>query len=84
MAALLSPSDNAPSPRPNPFAKATSQTSFSRNGSLLPLRSPSASAQATSSTPQRKPWRLLWRGGLEVGPDGWRLDGTSSLFPVTL
>ncbi|WOO80961.1 uncharacterized protein LOC62_03G004491 [Vanrija pseudolonga] len=75
MAALLSP-DTAPSPRPNPFAKATSQTSFSRSGSLLPLRSPSTSTPVPSgSTPQRKPWRLLWRGGLEVGPDGWRLDG---------
>jgi hypothetical protein len=28
-----------------------------------------------SGTPRRAPYRLLWRGGLEVGPDGWRLDG---------
>ena len=23
----------------------------------------------------RQSWRLLWRGGLEIGPEGWRLDG---------
>jgi hypothetical protein len=24
---------------------------------------------------QDKKWRLLWRGGLEVGPEGYKLDG---------
>jgi hypothetical protein len=23
----------------------------------------------------RQAWRLLWRGGLEIGRDGWRLEG---------
>ncbi|KAL1410918.1 hypothetical protein Q8F55_001861 [Vanrija albida] len=78
MAALLTPDAAAPSPtaRPNPFAKATTSAghvSFSRSTSaLLPLRSPSTAA---TPGPPRRPWRLLWRGGLEVGPDGWRLDG---------
>ncbi|ORX34151.1 hypothetical protein BD324DRAFT_167088 [Kockovaella imperatae] len=25
----------------------------------------------------RQNWRLLWRGGLEVGPEGWRLEGVT-------
>ncbi|WVQ97058.1 hypothetical protein IAU59_004168 [Kwoniella sp. CBS 9459] len=30
---------------------------------------------AGSSTKPRTAWRLLWRGGLEIGREGWRLDG---------
>lgn len=29
----------------------------------------------SGSALKRQGWRHLWRGGLEIGPDGWRLDG---------
>ena len=35
---------------------------------------PSASNEKRSD----KKWRLLWRGGLEVGPEGYKLEGNSS------
>lgn len=41
-----------------------------------PLATPSDRART------KQAWRLLWRGGLEVGPDGWRLDGELEL-PTT-
>ncbi|KAL7423736.1 hypothetical protein Q5752_001318 [Cryptotrichosporon argae] len=77
-----------PSPaRSNPFARPAgpASASFSRT-SLLPSPSPAkasasasasavASAQGTPGSAKRRGWRLLWRGGLEVGQDGWRLDG---------
>jgi hypothetical protein len=33
--------------------------------------------EPTASTEKRsdKKWRLLWRGGLEVGPEGYKLEG---------
>jgi hypothetical protein len=38
---------------------------------------PTAGANTTygSGSKARQGWRLLWRGGLEIGKDGWRLDG---------
>lgn len=45
----------------------------------------STAQAASSSTPSKesshdKRWRLLWRGGLEVGKEGYRLDGQSRLM----
>lgn len=33
---------------------------------------------STNGTPKSS-WRLLWRGGLELGKEGWRLEGTRKL-----
>ncbi|GFZ43255.1 hypothetical protein JCM24511_00974 [Saitozyma sp. JCM 24511] len=32
----------------------------------------------------RQAWRLLWRGGLEIGRDGWRLDGITFFALLTI
>ncbi|KLT42077.1 hypothetical protein CC85DRAFT_285849 [Cutaneotrichosporon oleaginosum] len=70
-----------PSPsKRNPFARATEATSFTRKG-LLPAASP-------KQTQTKSQWRMLWRGGFEIGPDGWRLDGVTFFallsFPTNL
>lgn len=33
---------------------------------------------STNGTPKSS-WRLLWRGGLELGKEGWRLEGTTEI-----
>lgn len=42
-----------------------------------PASTPAKDQSATPATKAKTAWRMLWRGGLEVGPDGWRLDGAS-------
>lgn len=46
-----------------------------------PLSTPADKAtvarSATGSARARQSWRLLWRGGLEIGKDGWRLEGVT-------
>ncbi|WWC96760.1 hypothetical protein V866_003633 [Kwoniella sp. B9012] len=32
-------------------------------------------AEPVSTSKPKSAWRLLWRGGLEIGNEGWRLDG---------
>ncbi|WWC88002.1 uncharacterized protein L201_002904 [Kwoniella dendrophila CBS 6074] len=78
-----------PSPSRNPFARpklgGTSSSSFSRKTLLPSILSPvkstsiATNAQSPLATPSsgksRSAWRLLWRGGLEIGNEGWRLDG---------
>ncbi|BEI94828.1 uncharacterized protein CcaverHIS019_0704090 [Cutaneotrichosporon cavernicola] len=60
-----------PKPSPskgNPFARVTESTSFTRKALLPATASP-------KKTPTKSQWRMLWRGGFEIGSDGWRLDG---------
>lgn len=37
-----------------------------------------AVAGLSAGKERSRSWRLLWRGGLEIGKDGWRLDGRSA------
>jgi hypothetical protein len=96
MTALVSRPLPHPDPSPsksNPFARPKLThvpSSFTRSNLLPTLPSPFESpavkpANGTvsgtgSAGKTRQGWRLLWRGGLEVGKDGWRLDGSSSPF----
>lgn len=54
-----------------------STTSIAVNGFETPAeKSVAAPGTTSASRDKRQGWRLLWRGGLEIGKEGWRLDGT--------
>nr|XP_019050576.1 hypothetical protein I302_01013 [Kwoniella bestiolae CBS 10118]OCF29506.1 hypothetical protein I302_01013 [Kwoniella bestiolae CBS 10118] len=90
-----SPSRN---PFARPKLGGTSSNSFTRK-SLLPsvlspakpiskevpngLVTPSQKTTSGSATKARSAWRLLWRGGLEIGNEGWRLDGITFFASLT-
>jgi hypothetical protein len=44
--------------------------SKSVDGNTIPGSEGNSSSRGSS-----KKWRLLWRGGLELGPEGYPLDG---------
>ena len=89
MTVFLSRSLTEPSPsKSNPFARPKinlEPSSFSRSALLPTLIGPhptptNKSGNATVLGPSsvgktRQGWRLLWRGGVEIGKEGWRLDG---------
>ncbi|WVR05675.1 hypothetical protein IAU60_002697 [Kwoniella sp. DSM 27419] len=44
-------------------------------GCVVTPRPEMKSSASSSALRPRTAWRLLWRGGLEIGREGWRLDG---------
>ena len=58
--------------------KQTSSVSAVDNGISTPTdnaRKPKDGTDSGSVGRGRQGWRLLWRGGLEIGEEGWRLEG---------
>ncbi|KAK4684221.1 hypothetical protein P7C73_g5971, partial [Tremellales sp. Uapishka_1] len=95
-----SPSRFNPFARPKPptLEHASSFTRTTLLPTLSPVKRPDglatplekgslAQSASTSAGKPRQGWRLLWRGGLEIGEDGWRLDGLTFFallsFPST-
>jgi hypothetical protein len=89
---VLAPTGPSPARNPFARPKLPSASSFTRT-SILPTHiSPRKPAHDPVTTPadkkdvgsrgsvgqeKSKSWRLLWRGGLEVGESGWKLEGQS-------
>ncbi|KAI9635002.1 uncharacterized protein MKK02DRAFT_43683 [Dioszegia hungarica] len=94
-APLVAPSPS----RANPFARPAlprAAVSFSRTCLLPTLPSPAKAAgdatpgskttavsAAGSAGKGRSTWRLLWRGGVEIGPEGFRLEGITFFALLT-
>ncbi|WRT65868.1 uncharacterized protein IL334_002819 [Kwoniella shivajii] len=51
--------------------------------SVTPSSNKNATATSSSTGKARPAWRLLWRGGLEIGNEGWRLDGITFFASLT-
>ncbi|WVQ85493.1 hypothetical protein IAT38_007658 [Cryptococcus sp. DSM 104549] len=60
-----------------PKLTTTALGSESKDGALgTPILKSAISVEGSAAKP-RSSWRLLWRGGLEIGKEGWRLDGVT-------
>jgi len=95
ISSALPPTGPSPARNPFARPKLPSASSFTRTSLLPSHVSPKktqlhsvttpadrvdASVKGTSSVGKdRKSWRLLWRGGLEVGDSGYRLEGMSCI-----
>ncbi|RSH85802.1 uncharacterized protein EHS24_003982 [Apiotrichum porosum] len=65
--------DSQPESSSTAASTSATATAAAAGPSSTPLANPFATPSERARP--RNAWRLLWRGGLEVGPDGWRLDG---------